>query len=326
MRVVITGAAGFIGRALTKALFEAGKLADPTDTLQAISELVLVDRAFPDRRQQLQSNPGINICTKTGDLADPVFIEQLMSEGDVQCIFHLAASLTLDAENHDEQAYLVNVEAIRRFIKKASGSTRFIYASSIAVFGGDIPDTVTDALRAAPETTYGTHKAIAELMLADASRKALIDARSIRLPIVLVRPGANSPTISDRIAAIVREPLAGRDVVCAIDQKTLLPIASARTVANALIRLQNTPACKLPDTRVMNLPSLTVSVAQMQASVRSQTLNHPVGKINYEPDSGLQRIIDGWPKGLVSAAATDLGIGSDTSFDDIISDYLADTN
>jgi nucleoside-diphosphate-sugar epimerase len=322
MRVVITGAAGFIGHALASALLDASQLANQTNSAQAITELVLVDRVPVDN--SLKSRAGITIITKTGDLADSAFIDELMNEGQVQCIFHLAASLTLDAEDHEEQAYLVNVEATRRMIAKASRSTRFIFASSIAVFGGDIPDVVTDAVRAMPETTYGTHKAIVELVLADASRKGLIDARSLRLPIVLIRPGATAPTISDRIAAIVREPLSGRDVVCGITADTRIPVASAQAVARALIQLQKVPESQLPQSRVMNLPSLTVSVAAMEAATIRMAGKRTLGRVRYEADNNLQQILDGWPTVFTSTAASNLGICSDGSFDDIIKNYLAD--
>ena len=322
MRVVITGAAGFIGQTLASALLEVGHLVDERNLPTAITELVLADKVLVEGISEKNSYPNIKITTKAGDLENPKFIDELMGLGDVQCIFHLAASLTFDAEKNDEQAYQVNVEAIRKIIDKASNSTRLIFASSIAVFGGEIPAVVTDELRAEPETTYGTHKAITELLLADASRKGNIDARSLRLPIVLIRPGATSPTISDRIAAIVREPLSGRDVVCGISPNTRMPVASAQAVAKALIKLQAVSAERLPKSRVMNLPSLTVSVDEMESATIRQAKNISRGKIRFDPDKNLQNIIDGWPKVFASKVATELGIVSDSSFDEIIEKYL----
>ncbi|CAD6532648.1 D-erythronate dehydrogenase [Paraburkholderia hiiakae] len=321
MRVMVTGAAGFIGRALTAKLLGGATLADGFGGYRSIEEVVLVDRDFPEK-EQFGAPRGVRVVRMMGDLSDASFAAEVASIG-VDAIFHLAAALTLDSEVRDDVAYLVNVEAIRRFISKSSPFTRFVFASSIAVFGGELPPAVTDLERFSPETTYGTHKAVAELLLSDASRKNRIDARVLRLPIVLVRPGANVPAVSDRIAAIVREPLAGRDTVSPLAAETHIPVASAGAVAAAFIRLHDVPKEMLPPSRAMNLPSLTVSIEQMIASTRRQAGNRELGKVHCAPDARLQAIVDGWPRAFVSDVATRLGIVGDHSIDDIIVEYLA---
>ncbi|MDR8401833.1 NAD-dependent epimerase/dehydratase family protein [Paraburkholderia sp. USG1] len=320
MRVMITGAAGFIGRSLTAMLLDAGRLADGHGGDSAIEEIVVVDRGFPDETEWRVPDT-IRVVQMTGDLCDATFADRVASVG-VDTVFHLAAALTLDAEVDDDAAYLVNVESIRRFISRSSASTRFVFASSIAVFGGELPPTVTDRERFAPETTYGAHKAIAELLLADAARKNRLDARILRLPIVLIRRGANTPAVSDRIAAIVREPLAGRDVVSPLEAETQIPVASATAVAKALIQLHDTPAEMLPPWRAMNLPSLTVSVEQMIVSTFRHGNKGTLGAVRFVPDARLQAIVDGWPRAFVSDAATSLGIVGDQSIDDIVSEYV----
>jgi D-erythronate 2-dehydrogenase len=321
MRVMVTGAAGFIGRALTAMLLDGDRVADGRGGYPSIEEVVLVDRHFPDKAP-LAAPDGVKVVHMTGDLADAGFIDKVASVG-VDSIFHLAAALTLDSEERDTAAYLVNVEAIRRFISKSSPSTRFVFASSIAVFGGELPIEVTDLERFAPETTYGTHKAVAELLLADASRKNRIDARVLRLPVVLIRPGANTPAVSDRIAAIIREPLAGRDTVSPLAAETRIPVASAAAVAKALIRLHDVAKAMLPPSRAMNLPSLTVSIEQMIASTRRRAGIRVLGKVHFAPDVRMQEIVDGWPRAFVSDVATRLGIAGDRSIDDIVFEYLA---
>ncbi|MGP8435005.1 NAD-dependent epimerase/dehydratase family protein [Paraburkholderia fungorum] len=320
MRVMITGAAGFIGRSLTAILLDAGHLADRWGAHAAIEEIVLVDRRFPDETEW-RAPDSIRVVKMTGDLSDADFADRVASVG-ADAIFHLAAALTLDAEEHDDAAYLVNVESIRRFIRRSSSSTRFVFASSIAVFGGDLPPTVTDHERFAPETSYGAHKAIAELLLADAARKDRIDARILRLPIVLIRRGANTPAVSDRIAAIVREPLAGKDVISPLKAETQIPVASATAVAKALIQLHDVPANTLPLSRAMNLPSLSVSVEQIVESTFRHGSKRMLGRVLFVPDARLQSIVDGWPRAFVSDNATRLGIAGDRSFDDIVFEYL----
>lgn len=322
MRVLVTGANGFIGQALVKALLQAGSLLNHNQVSEAISELVLIDLTHPTLGAECVVSPAIRITRLAGDLADSTFVAELAALKP-QAVFHLAASLTLQAEQDHETAFKVNVQPVRELIAGLTPATRLIFASSIAVFGGELPDVVSDRQRPAPTTTYGTHKAIVELLMADAARKGLVDARSLRLPIILIRPDTGSGSVSDQVAAIVREPLAGRDVTCGLHPQTRMPVASAAAVAKALIQLHNLPAAVLPPARVMNLPSLTVTPEHMvQALRRTQTLQAK-GKVHFDPNAALQAIVESWPREFVSETATRLGIHADASFDDIIHDYLA---
>jgi nucleoside-diphosphate-sugar epimerase len=241
-------------------------------------------------------------------------------------IFHLAATLTLEAERDPDGAFAVNVEATRELIAAHRATVpRIVFASSIAVFGGALPESVDDEVRPMPMTTYGSHKAIAELLLADATRHGWVDGRALRLPIVLIRPGSPNPAVSDRVAAIVREPLAGRDVVCPLAPETQIPVASARAVARALVRLHDLPASSLPSGRAMNLPALTVSIAEMvRALERQRRPGRAIGSVTFSPDPILQPIVDGWPKRFVSADASRLGLGPDPDLDEIYAGYLAE--
>ncbi len=324
MRVLITGAAGFIGTALQRALFARGSLADASGTPRRIEELVLADRADvplvgPHQHQPLP-------CRRTvlrGDLADPGFVSQLASLAP-DSVFHLAASLTLETEADEPRAYRLHVEALRGLIAGFGKPPRLVLASSIAVFGGDLPATVGDGLRAEPDTTYGTHKAIAELLLADYSRRGRVDARALRLPIVLIRDGAPSPAVSDRIAAIVREPLAGRDVVCGLHPQTRMPVASAQAVARALIAMHDLPAERLPHDRALNLPSLSTTVAEMVAALRRVGGDAAAARVRYEADADLQRVVDSWPRAFTSDKASALGLHADADVDAILAAYLAE--
>ncbi|PZN98043.1 MAG: hypothetical protein DCF30_15030 [Hyphomicrobiales bacterium] len=318
MRVLITGASGFLGRRLAQALLAHAETALPQTLRSRVTELVLTDRgAFePD------SSADIPVTVVAGDLADPAFCAHLAGQR-FDSIFHLAASLTLDAEAAPEAAFAANVAAIGRLLPRQAGRRpRFVLASSIAVFGGRLPAVVDDDVRPRPATTYGTQKAIAELMLADMSRRGDVDARCLRLPIVLVRPGAATPAVSDRIAAIIREPLSGRDVLCPLAGDTVIPIASAGAVCRSLIALHDVSPEALPAGRALNLPSLSTSIAEIAAAV-GEVGGTDAGRIRIAPDPALQAIVDGWPRRLVSSTASALGLQADASVADVIADHLA---
>jgi D-erythronate 2-dehydrogenase len=315
MRVLVTGAGGFIGSQLVRALLARGTLGG-----RPLSSLVLADAA----PVSLRHDGPIAIRTECGDVSDGAFIRQLL-EGGVDSIFPLAATLTTEAEADFGKGLRVNVLALvhlLEFLRTLGQRPRLVFASSIAAFGGALPDTVDDSVAHVPQTSYGTHKAIAELLINDYSRHGLIDGRALRLPVVLTRPGAPSPAVSDRVAAIVREPLMGRDLACPFDPATRMPVASVQRVAQALVALHDLPAAAFGDSRAMNLPALSVTVAEMLASVERLRGTRTLGKVTFAPDARLQAIVDGWPKRFVSERASRHGLRADTSFDEVIRSFL----
>ncbi|MDP3548207.1 MAG: NAD-dependent epimerase/dehydratase family protein [Phreatobacter sp.] len=316
MRVLVTGAGGFLGRRLVAALLRQGTL--PVDgEARPIGELVLTDRGA---MAAVAPPATIRVRTEQGDLADPAWCAGLAAGG-FDAIFHLAAMLTLDAERDPEAAYATHVAPVHRLVA-GPGRPRLVFASSIAVFGGPLPDVVTEAVPPCPQTTYGTHKAMIEFMLADASRHGAVDARSLRLPIVLVRAGAPTPTVSDAVAALVREPLAGRETVCPLLPDTLLPVISAGAVVRALLALHAVPEAALPPGRAVNLPALSVTPAEMVAAVGRQAGPAAAARVRFAPDPALQAIVDGWPRRFISAHAARLGLAPDADFDAIVADHI----
>ena len=317
MRVLITGAGGFIGQNLTHALLREGHLTDRNGQSRPISEIVALDTHLPrisDTRLTLLEE----------DITSPQALGKIGAQR-FDSIFHLAAVLTSEAERQPARALGTNVSALAALIetiRSTDNPPRLIFPSSIAVFGGLLPDTVDDDYTRRPQTTYGTHKAIAELMLADATRHGIIDSRTLRLPIVLVHSGPPTSSISDRIAAIVREATAGRDVVCPLRNDTRVPVASVQTVVINLIHLHNLEKAKLRGKRGFNQPALTVSMDDIAASVARVRNGKPPGKITFAPDPELKQIVDGWPKGLISTRAASIGTTSDRNFDDIVAGYL----
>lgn len=316
MRVMITGASGFLGRRLTKSLINIGKLVGPSGMLEEVTEIILSDigkisiPSAPDR---------VRFRTIEGDLADPDTLSELTDQP-FDSLFHLASQLTFHAERDPDQAWRVNVDPLRALIAQASGCPRVVFASSIAVFGGALPEDVNETLPPLPETTYGTHKALNELILADASRHGRVDGRSLRLPIVLIRPGVTQPVVSDQVAAIAREPLEGRNIAAPLSASTMVPVVSAGRVISGLIALHNASLASLPPNRALNLPGLTISVADMaKAAMRAGA----TGQVSIKPDGKMQAVVDGWPTYFSSKFAADLGIAPDDNFGAIIDDYLA---
>jgi len=318
MRILITGAAGFIGHQLTATLLARGSLCDGMGEARPISEIVLVDMV------PIEGADDDRIRAEIGDFRDRDFLCQL-TDAEFDSVFHLAATLTIDAEKDFDRGLAVNVHGLMQLLdacRAQARAPRFVFASSIAAFGGPLPGTVDDTVAQTPQTSYGTHKAIAELLINDYSRHGFIDGRALRLPIVLIRPGTPSPVVSDRIAAIVREPLLGRDVICPLAAETSIPVASARRVATALAQMHDLPAEALGHTRAMNLPSLTVTVGEMVETLQKIDKCHKLGHINWEPDADLQAVVDGWPSNFISERASRAGICADAHFGEIVDAFV----
>lgn len=314
-RVLITGGAGFLGQRLARALAAAGQLVDSAGRSNPIESICIADIA----PVTVAPSDGPGIEGRQGDLSDTGFVSALAEEN-FDSIFHLASFLTLQAEQDPVRAFAVNVDSLRRLVEAASNRPKVVFTSSIAIFGGTLPDEVGDDLNPVPTTTYGIHKAMNELLIADHSRHGRIDGRSLRLPIVLIRPGAPQPAVSDRVAAIAREPMNGVDVTSPLPGDLPVPVVSVGRVVESLLRLHDVPAERLPPKRAFNLPALTVTGEEMQAAVRRMGGS---GRISFDPDPAVSDIVAGWPRHFVSAIAPGLGIAPDESFDAIIADYLA---
>ena len=324
MRVLVLGAAGFIGGNLVRTLCAQRSLGLGGASPRPLTELVLADsRPVPP----VAVPPGIAIRIAQGDVRNAAFLDGLF-DGGLDCVFHLAATLTLDAENDFAQGLDVNLLSLIRLLERCRLQRTvpaLAFASSISTFGGSLPDVVDDGVAQTPETSYGCHKSIAELLISDYSRRGFLDGRVLRLPIVLTHPGPASESVSDRIAALIREPLNGRDAICPLDPRTRFPVASARNVVKSLLALLALPAEAFGATRALNLPSLSVTPAAMEAAVlRAKGADREVGAINWEPDEQVQRIVQAWPRAFTSARALELGIEGDESLDAIVAAYMED--
>ena len=312
MRVVITGGCGFLGRRVALRLLERSD----------IDKLVLFDNApsalpLPeDRRLKLV----------TGDIADRAIVRGVIAPG-TNSVFHLAAVVSGEAEADTDLGYRVNLNGTRAVLDacRALGTCpRVIFASSLAVYGGVLPPAVGDDTPLTPGTSYGTQKAIGELLVNDYSRKGFVDGCALRLPTVVVRPGRPNRAASTFASSIIREPLSGREAVCPVSADTIMALASPRRVIDALLRALDLPAAALGTSRSLQLPGFSVAIGEMTAAVRRAGGSEAYARIRWEPDPLIQRIISGWPQALATPRASALGFTADSGIDEVVQAFIED--
>ncbi len=322
MKVVITGGAGFIGRRIAMRLLARGALAGADGRDAPIVELVLFDNAPP----QLALPEDKRLKLVSGDIAEPGLMRRVIAPG-TGSVFHLAAIVSAQAEEDTDIGLRVNLDGTRAVLEacRALGTVpRLVFASSLAVYGGDLPPSVSEAVPLTPQTSYGSQKAIGELLVNDYSRKGYIDGRSLRLPTIIVRPGRPNRAASTFASSIIREPLSGVDVVCPVSRDTVMPALSPRRVAEAFEKAHDLPASAFGYNRALQLPGISPTVAEMVEALRRVAGDEVVRRIQWRPDPVIQKIVDGWPRGIDGRRAERLGIRADNSMDEIIEAFIAD--
>lgn len=323
MRVVITGGAGVLGRRLARFLLGRDSLADHEGNERAIEKLVLFDKAFA-ADPELASDPRIE--TREGDIADGATMRGLVTP-DTDAVFHLAAVVSGEAEADTDLGYRVNLDGTRQMLEacRAIGTRpRVVFASSLAVYGGELPPLVGEAVALSPQSSYGTQKAIGELLVNDYSRKGFIDGRALRLPTVVVRPGRPNRAASTFASSIVREPLCGKEAVCPVSPETMMALASPRRVVASLAQAHDLAESALGANRSLQLPGFSVSVGEIAEAVRRQGGEEAYRRILWRRDSVIERIVSSWPQRLAADRATALGFTADSGIDEAIAVFVED--
>jgi nucleoside-diphosphate-sugar epimerase len=318
MQILILGAAGMVGRKLTERLAKEGRLGG-----EAITRLVLHDVVEPERPQA-----PFAVDTLTSDFSSPGEAEKLVASRP-DAIFHLAAIVSGEAEADFEKGYRINLDGTRFLFDavRAIGDgykPRLVFTSSIAVFGAPFPDAIGDEFFLTPLTSYGTQKAMGELLLADYTRRGFFDGVGIRLPTICVRPGKPNKAASGFFSSIIREPLNGQETVLPVSMDVRHAHASPRSAVNFLVHAATMDTSRIGPRRNLTMPSVSVTVGEQIEALRRIAGEQAVARIRHELDPTIIRFVEGWPRRFDASRAESLGFRAEASFDEIISIYIED--
>lgn len=315
--VLVIGAAGMIGRKLVDQLAADGKVAG-----KEITRMTLADVVVPTAPASI----AIPVNCVAADLSAAGVAEDLVAHHP-GVIFHLAAIVSGEAETEFEKGYRINMQGTLALLEAARAADycpRIVYASSIAVFGAPFPPEIGDDFHTTPLTSYGTQKAIGELLLADYTRKGFCDGIGIRLPTIVVRPGEPNKAASGFFSGIIREPLNNLPAVLPVQLTVKHWMASPRAAVGFLVHAAGLDGDLLGPRRTLTMPGLAVTVAQEIDALKEIAGKERAELIRFEPDEAIMRIVAGWPRVFDAARALEFGFVPDESFEAIVLNYIKD--
>ncbi len=321
MHILIIGAAGMVGRKLSQRLVRDGGLGG-----QAIDEMTLVDVVAPEAPEGFTGK----VNALEADLSAPGEAEKLVS-GRPDVIFHLAAIVSGEAELDFDKGYRINLDgtrylfdAIQRAHVADGYKPRVVFTSSIAVVGAPLPYPIPDDYHLTPLTSYGTQKAIGELLLADYTRRGFFDGIGIRLPTICIRPGKPNKAASGFFSNILREPLVGKEAILPVSEDVRHWHTSPRSAVGFLIHGATMDLEKVGPRRNLSMPGLSATVGEQIEALRRVAGDKAVALIRREPDEMIMKMVAGWAPGFEAKRARELGFTAETSFDDIIRAHIED--
>src|SRR5215475_13913805 len=317
MHILVTGAAGMIGRKLIARLVKDGQLNG-----QTIDQLTLIDVVTPEKPVGFAGMAETSIS----DLSSAGAATHAIAKKP-EVIFHLAGVVSGEAEIDFEKGYRVNLDGTRALleaIRAANHKPKVIFTSSIAVYGAPFSSSIPDDFHLTPLTSYGTQKAICELLLADYARRGFLEGVGIRLPTICVRPGKPNKAASGFFSGIIREPLAGQEALLPVSDAVRHTHASPRAAVGFLVHAAGLKREQLGARINLSMPGISCTVGEQIEALRRVAGNKVVARIRRAPDELVQRIVAGWAEQLDAKRAHELGFRAEATFDDIIRAHIED--
>lgn len=314
MKVVLTGGGGLLGRSVAAVIASQGTIGG-----EAVDELVLADI----RPVVPPADSRVKIGVATCDVRDPGQVKALITPG-TDVVFHLAAIMSGPAETNFPLGWAINLEGTRHVLEACRALAtppRLVFTSTAAVYGEGLPDPVPDDVAIHPSNSYGTQKAMCELMIEEYSRRGFIDGRIIRVAHVAVRADDTHQGAAAFLTAIVKGPLAGKPTICPAPVSTRIGITTPATVLASLLHVAGLPSDAFPRRRIVQLPTLTLTVDDILAAV--SRAGGDLGLIKVEPDPLLLKLLDGIPAAYAADRALSLGFPVPPAIDGVIAEYRA---
>jgi len=320
MNLLITGGAGFLGQQLIRALLARGELSVADNQrprpIERITCFDQIEGALVDSR----------VRNVAGDISSAADLAAMV-DADTAAVIHLAAVVSGTAEANFDLGMRVNVDGTRALLeacRHAGSRPRVVFSSSLAVFGGDLPEVVDDSVAPTPQGSYGVQKLIGEWLVHDYTRKGFIDGRSVRIPTVVVRPGRPNGAASGFASNIIREPLAGREAVLPVPMSMKMWISSPRSAVANLLHAVSSEATAWGWNRALNLPGLTVSMGEALAALERVGGTDARARVREQHDEAIIRLVRTWPDRFSTARAHAMGFVADADFESVVRVHLAD--
>lgn len=311
-----------IGRKLVLQLLEKGAVADGNGGEQMIEEIVVCDVTAPEPAFPEDSRLRVVV----GEFGEPEILADLVTF-ETDLIFHLAAVVSGGAEADFDLGMKVNLHDNERLLEAVRATERvprFVFASSVAVYGGEMPEVIEDGTALNPQTSYGGQKAMMEFLVNDYTRKGFLDGRALRLPTISVRPGKPNKAASSFASSIIREPLQGKEYLCPVPPEAEAFLMSPRRVVECFVQVAELAPSALGVQRALQLPGLTVSLAQTMDALQIVGGEQVASRVGWEPDPVVTKIVAGWPVRIEAKRAEALGFHADESLEEIIRIFIED--
>lgn len=322
MHILVTGACGFLGRKLIEALLARGQLVGPSGEATPVSRIIATD-ILPEPAGVPADE---RVSYQAGDISDPEFVALLFADNPGS-VFHLAALVSGGAEQDFDAGMKANLTGTIHLLEAArrtGACPRFVFTSSIATYGGNLPEVVFDEYHLTPESSYGVQKAIGELLVNDYTRKDFVNGRSFRLPIIAIRPGGANTAASSWASAIVREPLSGVEYACPVAPEDRGFLLSPLKVIEGLIVGHDAPDEAWGRNRSVTMAGLSCTARELVEALARVAGARVAERVRWQPDHFVRGIITTWPTQFSLDKASRIGLEADASIDDIVAQYVRD--